>query len=169
MTYVEMTPSNVEPCTRGMYDQLLSGMKVVSRYQCPICHGLEDGERNITQHLLEHAIDERIRQLWHMGKSLKEIDDLYHVFCAVYPDNPDSYNSFLKCHHNITKDNCFTIPYLQCCDYPAYRITKINHAGKITVWGIGNWSGGYGGQESLGCLRDPQPASSLYVHPKYKY
>lgn len=165
MTYVEMTPSNVEPCTGKMYDQLLAGMKTVSRYQCSICRGLEDNEWSITHHLLGHAIDERLKQLWQQGKTLKEIDDLYHVFCSVYPDHPESYGSFLECHHNINKDNCFTISYLQCCDYPAYRITQINHAGRITVWGIGGWSGGYGGQESLGVLRDPQPASSLYVYP----
>jgi hypothetical protein len=55
-------------------------MKTVSRYQCPICRGLEDSERNITRHLLEHAIDERIEQLWSQGKTLEEIDDIYHVF-----------------------------------------------------------------------------------------
>jgi hypothetical protein len=81
----------------------------------------------------------------------------------IYADQ--IYDSFLECHHNITKDSCFTISYLQCCDHPVYRITRINHAGQITVWGIGGWSGGYGGVERLGCLRDPQPASSLYVYP----
>jgi hypothetical protein len=169
MTYVEMTPSNVEPSVRKEYEQLLSGMKTVERYQCPLCRGLEDNKWSITRHLLGHAIDKRIEQLWEQGATLKRIDDLYHVFCAVYPNHPESYDSFLECHHNITKDNCFTISYLQCCDYPAYRITKIDHAGKITVWGIGRWDGGYECQESLGCLRNPKPTNELYVYKsKYK-
>lgn len=167
MTYVEMTTENVEPCVKSNYEHLLSTMKIVQRYQCPDCHKLEDSEWGITHHLMGHAIDDRIGRLWKQGVTLKQIDDLYHVFQSVYPDHPESYDSFLECHHNITKDSCFTISYLQCCDYPAYRITEITHEGKIKVWGIGGWSGGYGQYESLGCLRDPRPASELYVHKSF--
>jgi hypothetical protein len=168
MSYVEVTPDNVEPCTRKEYEQLLSGTKTVSRYQCPLCRELKDGEYNITKHLLDHAVDTRIRQLWEQGKTLKEIDNLYHIFHRVYDDRPESDDSFLACHHNITKDNCFKISYLQCCDYPAYKITAINHDGVINVWGVGGWSGGYGSKVSLGCLRDPRPLSELYVDKRGK-
>lgn len=165
MTYVEMTPDNVEPSVRKNYNHLFATTQIVERYQCPLCHELEEpGKWNIERHLLNHAIDDRIKRLWKQGKTLKEIDDLYHVFCSVIPDNPSSDDSFLECHHNITKDSCFTISYLQCCDYPAYQIAEINHAGKITVWGIGGWAGGYSDTVSLGCLRDPRPANELYVY-----
>lgn len=164
MPYVEMTPENVEPSVKKHYEYLLSNMKTVKRYQCPYCRQLEDNEWGITHHLINHAIDSRIHRLWKQGKTLKEIDDLYHIFHSVYPDNPESYDSFLECHHNITKDNCFKISYLQCCDYPAYRICEISHGGKIMIWGIGSWSGGYRSGVSLGHLRDPRPASELYTH-----
>ncbi len=168
MPYVKMTPDNVELSTKRHFDQLLHGMKVVERYQCPECHKLEDCEYNITEHLLGHAIDERISQLWKQGKTLKEIDDLYHVFQGIIPDRPESYGSFLECHHDITKDNCFKISYLQCCDYPAYRIIEVTHDGLLKVWGIGGWSGGYSDYESLGCLREPRPLSELYVYKTLK-
>ena len=168
MPYVEMTPENVEPSVKAHFQHLLSTMKIVRRYQCPTCHQLEDGERAITRHLMGHAIDARIDRLWKQGKTLKEIDDLYHIFHTVLPDKPDSDDSFLECHHNITKDNCFKISYLQCCDYPAYRIGEVTHDGTITVWGIGGWSGGYGSRVSLGCLRDPRPANELYVYKSFK-
>lgn len=166
MPYVKMTPDNVELSTKRHFDQLLAGMKIVERYQCPECHQLEDGEYNITEHLLGHAIDERIRQLWEQGRTLKKIDDLYHIFHIV--DNPESYNSFCERHHNITKDNCFKISYLQCCDYSAYQICSISHQGVIEVWGIGGWDGGYRSQVTLGSLRDPRPLSELYVYKSFK-
>lgn len=164
MSYVEVTPDNVEPCTRKEYEQLLNGVKTVSRYQCPLCRELEDSEYNITNHLLDHAVDNRIQQLWKQGKTLKEIDNLYHMFQGIIPDS-DSYDSFCKCHHNITKDSCFKISHLQCCDYPAYRIIEINHHGKIIAGGCGSWDGYYSSKVHFGNLRDPRPLSELYVHP----
>ncbi|MEE9302309.1 MAG: hypothetical protein V3U84_00855 [Thiotrichaceae bacterium] len=166
MTYVEVTPTNVEPIVRKQYEQLLSEMKTVERYECPLCHQLERNEYSITSHLLGHAIDDRIAELWAKGKTLGDIASLYHMFQGIIPDRPESDNSFLECHHDITKEMCFKISSLQCCDYPAYRITNITHSGKITVWGDGGWSGGYGGVVSLRNLRDPRPSSELYIHSK---
>ena len=164
MTYVEMTTENVEPSVKKHYEYLLSTMKVVERYECPYCHQLEHNEWGITHHLMGHAIDGRVARLWKQGLTLKEIDDLYHIFHIIIPDRPDSYDSFLECHHNINRDTCFKISYLQCCDYPAYRITSISHSGKIRVAGYGSWMGGYNSGVSLGSLRDPRPASELYVY-----
>lgn len=166
MTYVKVTPGNVEPMVRTEYDRLLSEMKVVERYECPLCHELERNEYGITEHLLGHAIDDRIAELWKRGKTLKEIADLYHMFQGIIPDIESSYDSFCQCHHNITKNSCFKISHLQCCDLPAYRITKITHSGIITVWGDGGWSGGYGSRVHFGNLRDPRPASELYRRHK---
>ena len=163
MPYVEMTPENVESSVRTEYQALRAAMKIVARYECPTCHSLENNDWSITHHLLGHAIDARIAVLWQEGRTLKEIEDLYHVFGSIVADRPESDNSFLICHHNITKDNCFKISHLQCCDYPAYRITEITNGGKIYVWGIGSWDGGYRSAVSLGCLRDPRPLSELYV------
>jgi len=138
-------------------------MKVVERYECPLCHELKCNEYGITNHLLHHAIDDRIAELWKQGKTLKEIDVLYHMFQGIYPDSPDSDDSFLECHHNINKDNCFKISYLQCWDYPVYRIYEISSEGRLKVWG-----NGYRSSVSLGCLRDPRPASELYIPGKFK-
>lgn len=169
MPYVEMTPNNVEPMVKKAYDKLLSEMKVVQMCKCPLCYDLIDADNEFTKmhHLLDHAIDDRIAELWEAGKTLKEIDDLYHIFCSIIPDRPESRNSFLECHHNITKDNCFKISYLQCCDLPAYRISEITHSGKIRVCGVGGWSGAYSSLVSLGNLREPQPADKLYVHKRF--
>jgi hypothetical protein len=165
MAYTRMTPDNVEPSVKKYYKHLKATTKEVVRFKCPICGDLEeDGEWHIDEHLLNHAIDARIARLWKQGQTLKEINDLYSIFNSVYPDCPDSYDSFLECHHNITKDNCFKITYLQCCDHPAYQIVNINHDGQITVWGIGGWSGGYRSKEKLGGLRDPRPKNELYVY-----
>ena len=168
MTYVKMTPNNVEKVVSNHYHRLLAGMEVVQRYECPVCHELERYESGITQHLLSHAIDERIAVLWQKGKTLKEIDNLYHMFQGIIPDRPESYDSFLECHHNVTKDSCFTISYLQCCDYPAYRIMKITHYGQLNALGDGGWSGCYRSKVSLGSLRNPRPASELYKHSERK-
>uniref|UniRef100_A0A6M3JLV7 Uncharacterized protein n=2 Tax=viral metagenome TaxID=1070528 RepID=A0A6M3JLV7_9ZZZZ len=166
MGYVEMTVDNVEPSVKKHYEHLLNTMKIVQRYQCPYCSQLEDSEWGITHHFMGHAIDARIKRLWKQGRTLKEIDDLYHIFHSYYPDRPECDNSFLECHHNINKDNCFRISYLQCCDYPAYQICEISHDGSIKVWGIGGWAGGYGCEVSLGSLRNPMPKEVLYVHRK---
>lgn len=164
MSYVEMTVDNVEPSVKKHYEHLLTTMKVVQRYQCPECHELGDSEWWITNHLMGHAIDDRIDHLWKQGKTFKEIDDIYHIFHSYYPDMTDCYDSFLESHYNINKDSCFKVSYLQCCDYPAYRICSINHDGVIEVWGIGGWDGGYRSQVKLGCLRDPRPKEELYIY-----
>lgn len=166
MTYVEMTPKNVEPVVKIAYDKLLSETRIVQKFECSLCGNLLSMENEFTKmhHLLDHAIDDRVSELWEAGKTLKEIDDLYHIFCSILPDHPDSYDSFLECHHNITKDNCFVISYLQCCDYPAYRISDITHSGGIRVYGVGGWSGGYASKVSLGNLRKPLPPGKLYIH-----
>ncbi len=98
-----MTPSVVEPKVRKHYKKLLSEIKVVERYECPLCHQLERNEYGITNHLLGHAIDDRIAELWEMGKTLKEIHALYHMFQGIIRDMPESDNNFLKLHWDITK------------------------------------------------------------------
>ena len=165
MSYVEMTPDNVEPKVKKAYEELLSRTKLVKKFECAICRELlsADNEKVKMWHLMGHVIDDRVSELWEAGKTLKEIDDLYHIFHSIMPDLPDSYGSFLECHHNINKANCFVISYLQCCDKPAYRISEVDHNGKITVWGIGGWSGGYGCKVDLGDLREPSPPDQLYV------
>lgn len=64
----------------------------------------------------------------------------------------------------VTKDNCFTISYLQCCKKPAYKITYIDSYGNITVCGKGSWSGYYSSIVELNKLRDPRPLSELYLY-----
>ena len=73
-----------------------------------------------------------------------------------------------KEQYGITKNNCFTIRYLQCCDYPAYRISRIYGDGTIEVWGVGSWSGGYASKVSLSDLRKPQPKEKLYIDSRVR-
>ncbi len=161
MPYQRMTPSNVEPCVRKAYDELTENVDTVWRYECPRCHELhEGGKYHIEEHLLDHAIEDRINELFQAGKTLKEINDLYHMFDGY---TEEAYNGFKPCHYNITKDSCFKISYLQCCEFPAYRICHLHRSMKVDVWGVGRRSGGYGSEVGLSDLSDPRPLSELYV------
>lgn len=165
MTYVRMTPNNVELCVKESYDQLLKDIKQVIQFKCPICGKLyEAGEYFIEEHLLDHAIEDRINELFFkQGKTLKEINDLYHIFDALIKE---AYDGFKPCHYNITKNNCFVIRYLQCCDFPAYQIVHIHRWMELDVWGNGSWSGRYRTTVGLSDLGDPRPLSELYVYGK---
>ncbi len=164
MSFIRMTPTNVEPCVKNEYDKLFTDTKIVQRYQCPRCNKLyEAGEYFIEEHLLDHAIEDRINELFQAGKTLKEINDLYHIFDAY---TLEAYEGFKPCHYNITKDNCFKISYLQCCDFPAYKIIHLHRWMKLDVWGNGGWSGGYRDTVSLADLANPRPLSELYVYGK---
>lgn len=165
--HYKVTTETIEPCVLNDFKKSFQCLEIVTQAKCPICGDLMRVEW-AEEHVLSHSVDKRIMELWNEGKTLLEINDAYHMFDHIYRDIESSYDSFCQCHHNITKDSCFKISYLQCCDYPAYRISDIDSSGRITVWGIGGWSGGYASQVKLGCLRDPRPLSELYIHPKYK-
>jgi len=70
---------------------------------------------------------------------------------------------------NINKDNCFKISYWQCCDKPAYRITRICFDGRVDVRGCGSWSGYYGDHLKLSStdLMNPRPKEELFVDSRY--
>ncbi len=163
MTYVRMTPMNVEPCAREYYTKLTERTVQVIRYKCPICSELcEEGEYFIDEHLLDHAIEDRVNELFEQGRTLKEINDLYHIFDAYVPE---SYDGFKPCHYNITKDNCFTIPHLACSDLPIYRICHLHRCINIDVYGnSGNWLGYHKQTVGLANLSDPRPLSELFVY-----
>jgi hypothetical protein len=163
MGYLRMTPSNVEDCVKTAYDGLLKDTAEVILYKCPRCgEKCQAGGYFIEEHLLDHAIEDRINELFlKEGKTLKEINDLYHIFDAYFPEADDG---FKPCHYNITEESCFKIRYLQCCDYPAYRISHLHRWMYLDVWGVGGWGGGCRSKVGLSSLSDPRPLSELYVY-----
>ena len=92
------------------------------------------------------------------GYTLQEIQDS----CDIWYSIPEH----LK---NVNKDNCFTIPWWQCCDKPAYQIDYIYMDGKVRVWGCGSWSGYYGNALSLNSndLRNIHDKEELFIDKRY--
>jgi len=127
----------------------------VSAYKCPECDKLHTTERNADRCHYEHLRQRCIDHDWNNGMSLASIAFLYGFHWDLSAKQRD-----------ITKDSCFTISHLQCCDHPAYRITRITGDGKFQVWGIGGWSGGYGSTVRLDCLAEPHPKEDLYKDPR---
>ena len=64
----------------------------------------------------------------------------------------------------VTKDNCFIIPRLQCCNKPAYRIVEIDEDGRVYLYGWGSWDGSYGESILPSGLPEPYPKEELFVH-----
>lgn len=128
-------------------------VKEVVMYECPIC-----GDQKRWKDSAERCLDlcskaQRASVLLEEGKTLQEINDATSVFSTV-PEHL----------REVTKENCFTIEYLQCCSKPAYQIRGILPGGIVELWGYGGWSGCYGSEYDLTSyvLNDPRPASELY-------
>ena len=123
-------------------------------YKCPDCNEPYDTYNRAARCAYEHAKETAINADFDSGSySLGTIWSIY----GIGKELPDE----LK---NITKDNCFVVSYLQCCDYPAYQITHISHYGDITVSGDGSWSGGYSSKVGFHNLKDPRPKEELWKY-----
>lgn len=92
------------------------------------------------------------------GYTLKQINDE----CEIWDSIP-------KHLENVNTDNCFKISYWQCCQHPAYRITRICFDGEVNVRGCGSWSGYYGDHLKLSSsdLMNPRPKEELFIDSRY--
>jgi hypothetical protein len=121
-------------------------------WKCPICGNAHDSERLADLCLYEHIKERCINHDFGYGFPLSSINYLYGMHWDLSEKQKE-----------ITKDSCFKIPHLQCCDEPAYKISHISYGGKITVSGRGSWSGYYSSKVRLGCLEDPRPKEELFI------
>lgn len=134
-------------------------MEKVIRYICDYCGKLFSSEELCLKHEESHRRSEKANEMLDAGKTLEEINTECHLWSEV--------PYYLK---NVTKDNCFVISYLQCCDKPAYRIVFISRNGQLKLWGCGSWSGYYYCELSIrdNILKNPRPKEELFVDPRYK-
>lgn len=123
-------------------------------YLCPECNepysDVDRAERCLAVHIKGQGIRE---DFFENGMTLGQVWDKY----SIGIDMPD------ECK-DISKDNCFVVSYLQCCDYPAYQITDISPYGEIEVCGDGSWNGGYCSKVGFHNLKDPRPLKELWKY-----
>ncbi len=133
-------------------------MRKVIRYKCSDCGVLFDSEESYLKHEDRHKRINKANEMLNNGHTLQEIQDTCNIW--------DSIPEHLK---NANKDNCFVIPYWQCCDKPAYQIDYIYMDGTVRVWGCGSWSGYYGNPVSLNSsnLRNIHNKDELFVDKRY--
>jgi len=124
-------------------------------FKCSECNKSHDSYHQATRCFYEHAKEVALNADFQSGQyTLGSIWAIYGGFMKELPDE-------LK---NITKDNCFVVSYLQCCDSPAYQITHISGRGDITVGGDGSWNGYYSSTVGFHNLKDPRPLSELWKY-----
>ena len=121
-------------------------------WKCPICYKAFDTEREADICLYRHIKERCIDHDFQAGYPLGYIKQMYGM-------NWD----LSEKQKGITKDNCFIISYLQCCDEPAYKIIHISESGKIEVSGKGSWTGYYSSIIRLDNLADPRPIDELFI------
>lgn len=121
-------------------------------YKCPDCGEAYDTYNRATRCAFEHAKEKAINADFETGNYT--LSSLWYLY-GITKELPEEMK-------NITKDNCFVVSYLQCCDYPAYQIYHISKDGEITVGGDGGWSGGYSSTVGYHCLKDPRPKEELW-------
>lgn len=130
----------------------------VIKYKCLYCGDLFNSEEECISHENRHKRIEKANKMLDEGYTLQEIQDS----CDIWYSIPEH----LK---NVNKDNCFTIPWWQCCDKPAYQIDYIYMDGKVRVWGCGSWNGYYGNAISLNSndLRNIHGKEELFIDKRY--
>lgn len=133
-------------------------MEKVIKYRCSECGELFDAPEDALACETRHKRIKRANEMLKEGYTLKQINDE----CEIWNFVPE----YLE---NVNKDNCFKISYWQCCDKPAYRITRICFNGKVDVRGCGSWSGYYGNSLRLdnSILKDPRPKEELFIDSRY--
>ena len=130
-------------------------VQTVTAYKCPVCYEKYDKYNRAVGCVFNHAKEQYANSLLEDGRSLDSINYL----CGFGWELSDNQKT-------ITKDSCFVISYLQCCDEPAYKIISIDCNGKIKVGGSGSWSGYYTSTVRLDNLKDPQPKDKLFIHKR---
>ena len=129
-------------------------MEKVIRYKCEKCGKLFENEAKCIQHEDRHLRVGKANEMLEAGHTLMEIQDE----CSIWDSVPEHLE-------NVTKDNCFEIPYWGC-DKPVYKIVNITLDGCVGVYGYIPWNGWFGGGLPLNStdLRNPRPKEELYVY-----
>lgn len=133
-------------------------MEKITVYKCDYCGKLIDTQEECAKHEQRHRNVEGANEMLRSGATLEEINQRYGIWYSV-PEH-------LK---NVTKDHCFTISHWQCCDKPAYTIKGIGMDGRLYVFGIGSWNGGYGCEVPIDStnLKKVHSPDELFVDPRY--
>lgn len=108
-------------------------MEKVIRYKCEKCGKLFENEAKCIQHEDRHLRVGKANEMLEAGHTLMEIQDE----CSIWDSVPEHLE-------NVTKDNCFEIPYWGC-DKPVYKIVNITLDGCVGVYGYIPWNGWFGG------------------------
>lgn len=134
-------------------------MEKVIMYKCSNCGELFDLESKCLNHEQRHKDIEKANKMLNKGMTLQKINDTCHVWGSV-PEH-------LK---KVTINNCFTIPWWQGCDKPAYKISHICMDGKVKVWGCGSWNGYYGNNINITSrdLKNVHSPEELFIDSRYK-
>jgi len=128
-------------------------MKEVMMFECEYCHETHSTE------LLAMQCEFKDKRTTYANKLLQEgwTLELIEFSCGFHWGLKEE-------HKNVTKDSCFIISHWQCCEKPAYQITRINKDGSVDVGGRGGWMGYYGNAMSIDKLGTPHDKSELYVY-----
>ena len=130
-------------------------IKEIEAYECEVCGEIYKREADAARCFYDHAKERYANVLLDEKRGLRSINYLCGFDWTLTPER-----------EQITKDNCFVISHWQCCDKPAYRIVEINSHGKVRLWGIGGWMGGYGNWMDIDKLPQPHEKEELYVYEK---
>lgn len=125
----------------------------VEMFKCPDCGEAYRTDRDAILCNYKHAKESAINADFESG---------YYTLGQIWRKYGGMMKELPKELENITKDNCFVVSYLQCCDYPAYTISHISELGEIEVCGDGGWSGGYCSKVGFHSLADPRPKEELW-------
>lgn len=131
----------------------------VIKYKCSECGDFFNTEEECLEHEDRHKRIDKANEMLEAGYTLQEIQNTCNIWYSV-PEHL----------REVNKDNCFTIPYWQCCNKPAYRIGYIYMDGKVRVWGCGSWNGYYGDAVRLSSsdLRNVHPKEELFIDGRYR-
>lgn len=137
-------------------------MEKVIMFKCDFCSEKFYEEKYCEEHEAKHVRTNKANQMLENGVTLGKINEELNLWPG------DKFPTYLT---NVTKDNCFKISYLQCCEHPAYRIVSINsdYDHSLALHGIGSWSGPYGHDFTIDShsLKDPRPAEELFVDKRW--
>ena len=133
-------------------------MKKITMYKCDYCGKLINTTEECAEHEQRHRNVDGANKMLRNGATLEEINHRYGIWYSV----PE----YLK---NATKDHCFTIPYWQNCEKPAYTIRVIGMDGLLYLFGIGSLRGGYGNSVRIDStnLEGIHEPCELFVDPGY--
>ena len=107
------------------------------------------------KHEEREKIKNKVNKMFQNGKTLKEINNELNFQGTKIPE-------YLE---NVTKDSCFSIPFQQGCDRPAYQVKQITVTGGLVVDGYGGYYGYYDEVCDIRSklFKDSRPAEELYV------